>query len=101
MPSYFIAHFSITDPDGYASYIEKVVPLIQANQGRLLVADDAASLIEGHFEDGRVVIIEFPSVEQARAWQATPEYQEAKQLRRAATDTHSMILVAGFDPSAA
>ncbi len=100
MPSYFITHFSISDPAAYDRYVEAVVPLIQGNHGRLLVADDAAILIEGSHEEGRVVVVEFPSLDAARAWQDTPEYQAAAEIRKSATHTHSMILVAGFDPSA-
>lgn len=97
MAGYFIAHFTVTDDEEYGRYVESIVPLIEAHHGKLLVADDSAMLLEGEFADGRVVIIEFPSVSEAKAWQATPEYLEAAKIRSAATRTHSMILVTSFE----
>ena len=40
-------------------------------------------------------MVEFPSVENAKAWWAGAEYAEAKALRQATADTQ-MIVVEGF-----
>jgi len=42
----------------------------------------------------RFVVVEFPNVEQAKAWWASPEYAEAKALRQATSETQ-MIVVDG------
>jgi uncharacterized protein (DUF1330 family) len=41
------------------------------------------------------VILEFPSVERARAWWNSPEYSEAKALRQA-TSTGTLLIVEGL-----
>jgi uncharacterized protein (DUF1330 family) len=46
-------------------------------------------------ETGRVVVLEFPDMEKAKAWYESPEYTEAKRIRFEAS-TGKMILVEGF-----
>lgn len=98
MPGYLIAHFSITDEEGYGRYVEAAIPLLEAHKAKLLVADDAATVLEGEYPDGRVVVIEFPSLEEAKVWYDSSEYQDVVKIRQEATQTHSMILVASFEP---
>jgi uncharacterized protein (DUF1330 family) len=42
------------------------------------------------------VIIEFPSMEAARAWWDSPEYAKPKSMRRAASNGR-LVLLEGFD----
>ncbi|NOX23129.1 MAG: DUF1330 domain-containing protein [Actinobacteria bacterium] len=100
MSGYFITHFTVTDATAYDRYVEAVVPTIHAHNGKVLVATDDIEVIEGDMAHGRVVVVEFPSVAEAGAWQASPEYRNAAQIRDNATQTRSMILVAGFEPPA-
>jgi len=100
MSGYFITHFTVTDTTAYDRYVEAVVPTIQAHHGKVLVATENIEVIEGDMTHGRVVVVEFPSVAAAEAWQVSPEYKNAAQIRDNATQTRSMILVAGFDPPA-
>ena len=50
--------------------------------------------LEGDWQPQRLVVVEFPSVEQARRWWNSSEYAEAKALRQAATNTR-MVVVEG------
>lgn len=59
-----------------------------------LVVYGAQEPIEGTPPDG-VVILEFPSVEAAREWYHSPEYQAASKHRRNAADYRGVI-VEGF-----
>ncbi|GMQ98142.1 MAG: coronamic acid biosynthesis protein CmaL [Acidimicrobiia bacterium] len=98
--AYFITNFTITDSDEYERFVAKAIPLIEAHNGRLLVADDSVVVIEGRNQDGRVVVIEFPSLAEADAWRSSDAYRAASEIRKASTDTHSMFIVDGFDPTA-
>lgn len=100
MPGYFITHFTVNDAATYDRYVEAVVPTIQAHGGKVLVATEDIQVIEGDVAHGRIVVVEFPSVADAEAWRATPEYKAAAEIRESATQTHSIILVAGFEPPA-
>lgn len=60
-----------------------------------LAAYGAMEVLEGPACDG-VVVLRFPTMEQARAWYESPAYQEASVLRRQAADWR-MVLVQGLD----
>ena len=98
MAAYLIAHFRIEDADGYAAYGQGVLPLIQKYEGRLLVADDAATVLEGNHPEGRVVVVEFPSLAIAREWRSSDEYEKLNRIRQSSTETFSLVLVDGFVP---
>lgn len=80
MAGYLIANYSITNPEGYQSYIAAVGPTILAHQGEVLVAGEGSEAVEG--EPGAVtVVLKFPTKEALRAWYDSPEYQEIIHLR--------------------
>jgi len=49
--------------------------------GRFIVLADQPEPVEGNPDIRRVVILEFPSLEAARAFWTSPEYAEVKKLR--------------------
>jgi uncharacterized protein (DUF1330 family) len=89
----------IHDDEGLGVYAGRAIPTILEAGGRLLVVDDACEPVEGSWHGRRTVILEFDSVEAARNWYRSPEYQEVVGLRHAAADTNAVI-VAGFEPPA-
>jgi uncharacterized protein (DUF1330 family) len=94
MPAYIIAEIEVTDPETYAGYREMVAPTLAAYGGRFLVRGGAAEALEGE-PPGRVVIVEFADVEQAKAWWDSPEYRAARELRRRAANSR-LIVVEGL-----
>ena len=61
----------------------------------------APKVIEGTWHGDQTVVLEFESVDAARAWYDSEAYQQAAKLRQAAADCNAVIL-AGFEiPSAA
>jgi uncharacterized protein (DUF1330 family) len=60
-----------------------------------LVAYGAIEALEGNAPDG-VVVLRFPTVEQARAWYESPEYQEAIPFRKQAAEWR-VVLVEGVE----
>ncbi|WP_460451594.1 DUF1330 domain-containing protein [Alsobacter sp. SYSU BS001988] len=75
--AYWVAAYrSVSDPEALAAYAKLSGPAIVAAGGRILVRGTPAHV----FEDGlmqRTVVIEFDSVEQAKAAHDSPGYQEA------------------------
>jgi uncharacterized protein (DUF1330 family) len=95
MPAYVIADIEIQDSVRYEDY-KRLVPLsISKYGGRFLARGGEVQTLEGEWSPGRFVILEFPSLAQARQWWDSPEYAPAKALRRA-TSTGSLILVEGL-----
>lgn len=56
-----------------------------------LVAYGAIEALEGEAPDG-VVLLKFPTVEAAKAWYHSPDYQAALQHRKKAADYRAMII---------
>ena len=51
-------------------------------------------MLEGSWQPKRSVILEFPSVEKAKAWWGSTDYGEAKSIRQKAAKT-SLVVVEG------
>ena len=94
MSAYLVVEVEVLDHERYETYKQLVPPSLAAYDGKFLVRGGAAETLEGDWSPKRVVIVEFPTVEQAKAWWASSEYAEAKALRQATARTQ-MIVVAG------
>lgn len=66
MLGYFITHFTVNDAATYDRYVVADVPTIQAHQGKVLVGTEDVQVIAGDVAHGRIVVVEFPSVADAR-----------------------------------
>lgn len=95
MPAYLVAHVEVTDPDKYDDYKRLVPASLAKFGGRFLVRGPVPEVLEGSWQPKRLVIVEFPSVEQAHAWYRSPEYAPAKALRQAASEG-TFVLLEGF-----
>lgn len=97
MPAYIVVNVDVKDADRYSVYKDMAPPSIAQYGGRYIARGGKCDVLEGSYQPKRFVILEFPSVEKARAWWASAEYADAKQLRQA-TSTTDMILVDGVPP---
>jgi uncharacterized protein (DUF1330 family) len=50
-------------------------------------------VLEGTYDAGRTVLIEFDSEDALRGWWESPEYRDLAEHRHAGTTTHSVIVV--------
>jgi uncharacterized protein (DUF1330 family) len=94
MAAYVITDIEVTDPVRYEDYKALSTRAAAQYGGKFLVRGGSHQTLEGDWQPHRVVVIEFPSVEQARAWWSSPEYEEAKAIRREASESR-IILVEG------
>jgi uncharacterized protein (DUF1330 family) len=95
MPAYVIVQVEILDPTVYERYKALAPESIGAYGGRYVARGGRAEVLEGEWEPRRVVILEFESVERARAWLTSPEYREARGMRHRSARTQ-MIVVEGL-----
>jgi uncharacterized protein (DUF1330 family) len=94
MPAYVIVEISITDPATYEEY-KKLTPGSMAPYGgKFIVRGGATETLEGDWKPERIVVLEFPSIEKAKAWYHSTEYTAAKQIRWKAS-TGKIILAEG------
>lgn len=95
MPAYVVVEIEVLDAERYETYKQIVPPTLDAYGGRFVVRGGATQTLEGEWSPNRLVILEFPSVERAKAWWGSSEYAEAKALRQATARTQ-MIVVEGL-----
>ena len=94
MPAYVIVDITVRDREAYERYKQLAAATVATYGGRYLVRGGVVESLEGSWLPSRFVILEFPTMEAARAWWASSEYAAAKALRQASTHTE-MILVEG------
>ena len=95
MPAYIVVEVEVEDPVRYEDYKKMVPPSLEAFDGRFLVRGGQVETLEGDWAPKRLVVVEFPSLEKAKAWWSSEEYAEAKALRQATAKTQ-MIVADGF-----
>jgi uncharacterized protein (DUF1330 family) len=96
MKAYIIVDVRITDAALYEDYKKLTPASLQPFGGRFIVRGGATTTLEGDWVPGRIVVLEFPSMEQAKAWWSSDGYAPAKAIRQSASVTR-MIAVEGFE----
>lgn len=96
MKAFIIVDVTIIDHALYESYKKLTPASLQPFDGKFLVRGGVTETLEGNWVPGRFVILEFPSVEKARAWYTSEEYESAKAIRQRSAHTQ-MILAEGFE----
>jgi uncharacterized protein (DUF1330 family) len=91
MAAYIVVQVDVKDPARYADYRTMVPPTLAKYGGRFIVRGGKTETLEGDWSPKRFVVVEFPSLEQAKAWWASPEYAEAKALRQATSETQMIV----------
>jgi uncharacterized protein (DUF1330 family) len=97
VPAYVINDMDVTDPQLLEEYKKLSPATIEKYGGRFLARGGRIETVEGDWSPRRLVILEFASVERARAWIESPEYAPARRLRQQASRSR-MILVEGLEP---
>lgn len=96
MPAYIIARVEVTDWDKYGQYLKVTPGVIEQYGGRFIARGGEMVTLEGPEETKRLVLLEFPSMERAKAWYHSEEYQNAKKIRAGAA-TASFIAIDGVE----
>lgn len=91
MAAYLIAEIEVNDAGGYEEYRRLAGSTLSAFGGRFLVRGGKTEAIEGDWSPQRMVIIEFPSTERARAWWSSPEYAAARTIRQRTAATRMLL----------
>jgi uncharacterized protein (DUF1330 family) len=96
MPAYAIGRLTMRDPSWLQEYGPKVAGLVEKHGGKYLIRGGAMERLEGSGDlPSAMVVVEFPSMEQARAFYNDPEYAPMIKLRQSGSDL-DFILVEGL-----
>jgi uncharacterized protein (DUF1330 family) len=95
MPAFVVAELEVIDKQKYEVYKQLVPATLQPFGGRFIVRGGKVEALDGVWSPQRLVIIEFPSAEKAKAWMESPEYAPAKAIRHASANS-KIIVVEGL-----
>jgi len=96
MKAYIIVDVQINDSVRYEEYKKLTPGSLLPFDGKFIVRGAATETLEGDWKPNRLVILEFPSLEMAKAWWSSDIYGPAKALRQSIAITQ-MIAVEGVD----
>jgi len=82
MAAYAIGSLITHNTDWQQEYGARMPALISKHGGKVLAKSAAQALEGGPLLPGVVVMLEFPTAEQARAWYADPDHEPLKRLRQ-------------------
>jgi uncharacterized protein (DUF1330 family) len=88
---YCIVRVDVHSPEAYALYAKAATDAIKKHGGRPLVRGGAYEAMEGQAR-ARNVVLEFDSVEAARNFYFSEDYQRAKKMREYAATVEYVIV---------
>jgi uncharacterized protein (DUF1330 family) len=89
--AYYISEFEVTDMEGIRPYSAAVESTFTPFGGRYVVRGGKVASLEGN-PARRVIMIAFPSMEQAQAWYDSPAYREILPIRHRSANSRVFIL---------
>ena len=78
MTAYVIVDIDVKDSTTYTEYIGLAPVTVEAHGGKYLARAGRTEVLEGEWVPKRLVILQFESIERARAWLDSPEYKPVK-----------------------
>ena len=98
MAAYVINDMEVTDPALLDEYKKLSPPTVAKYGGRFLARGGQTETVEGSWIPKRLVILEFPTFAQAKAWVDSVEYAPAKAMRQRASKSN-IVIVDGAPPA--
>ncbi len=92
MSAYLILDVDIHDPVKYKTYMEKAKPLVEKYGGKYHVRGGPFQIMDGDWKPTRLVVIEYPDMETAKAMYMGDEYAPIKAIRKSCSTGHTVIV---------
>ncbi|HYT37860.1 MAG TPA: DUF1330 domain-containing protein [Acidimicrobiia bacterium] len=96
MSAYVIVELEVTNPEEYAAYGQLAVASVARHGGRFVVRGGEFEVLEGEWSP-RMIVLEFESLDAARSWYHSDDYQECLPMRLRSSKGR-MIAVEGLRP---
>lgn len=91
MAAYVILDIEITNPERFAQYAREAPAVLERYGGRYLTRGGFTEVLEGAWQPHRLVVVEFASIEKAKAWWDSPDYAGPKALRQSASISSTVL----------
>jgi uncharacterized protein (DUF1330 family) len=90
--AYYVAEYELRDPEGIRPYSAGVAATFEPFGGRYIVRGGRIAALEGPAPGARTVIIEFPSMDRARAWYDSDAYRALMPVRQRSGISRTYII---------
>ena len=91
LPGYVVAEVEVSNPEMFKQYSDKVPGTVAQYGGRYVIRGGKNMSIEGDAPK-RFVVLQFDSVEKAKAWEDSPEYDAIKPIRHSSAKSRVFII---------
>lgn len=92
--AYLIANVDVTDPVQYEEYKRLSSIAMKAHGAEVCIRGGKVEVLEGDWSPSRFVMLKFASMDKARAFYQSAEYEAARRARQGAA-VMRMIIVEG------
>ena len=92
MAVYMIVDISVHDEQTYTQYVARARQIVEEHGGRYLAPGGRIVSRSGGWDPQRIVLIEFPGMDQLRSCFKSPEYAEIAPMRERSTDARVVIV---------
>lgn len=92
MPAYILAQLKFTERKTYDRYQSNFYSVFKQFQGKVLIAQEKPEILEGEWSRDKVVLLEFPTMEEAKRFNDSVEYGEIARDRRLGADGIVLLL---------
>jgi len=99
MKIYVISEIFVNDEDQYKKYMKLVPDTIKKYGGKYLVR--GGDILNNNLDwtpKGRIIVLEFPSIEKLDLWQNSDEYKPVKEIRLNSSTSQSITIESGEVP---
>ena len=87
MPAYLIANVDIQDVEKFKEYLKATPSIVKKYEGKFLVRGGDFEVYEGNWNPKRLVVVKFESMQKAKQFYDSPEYNAVKELRQSSAYT--------------
>ena len=91
MAAYVIGDIEVTEPAAFQEYRNRVGATIEQYGGKFVIRGGRVNPKEGDWKPRLLVMLEFPSLEQAERWYNSAEYKPLIAMREKAASTQLII----------
>lgn len=92
MTVFIVAQLRFTHEELYRRYQARFFDVFKQFNGRLLAADEKPHVLEGAWDQNKIVLMEFPDQAEAERFVNSPAYQGISRDRIAGAETVSLLV---------
>ena len=95
MKGYLIAQINVKNLDNYQEYLKNVTPIAKKYGGEYIVRAGKYEVMEGKWPYKRNVVIRFTTLEKAKEFYNSKEYEPIKKIRIDNAENNLIIIEGG------